>query len=116
MFYVQVCIYTYINIYITHAYDKVLPVVLWPLQAGLLGGGGVWQQRASLRLRPVLPAQRGHDGRQLLLHLHGGGGWVHLQPVTQRRAAGPAPRETAFLGVTIINNKLKLFIFLIKMK
>lgn len=70
-----------------------------PLQVGLLDSGSVWQQRASLWLRPVLPAQRRYDGRQLLLHLHGGGSWIHLQPVARQRAASPAPWETALLGM-----------------
>lgn len=82
--------------------SEACPCVVRPLQAGLLDGGSIWQQRASLRLRPVLPAQRRYDGRQLLLHLHAGGRRIHLQPAARRRATSSAPWETALLGIMMM--------------
>lgn len=74
------------------------------LQADLLGGRSFQQQYSWFWFRPFLPAQPRHDGRQHLLHLHGGGGGVRLQPPAT--AWGGAPRQTEVLGmIELISNQ-----------
>lgn len=70
------------------------PFVVTP-QAGLLGGSRLRQQHSWIRVRPFVPAESRHDGREHLLHLHSR---VHLQAVGGGRAQSCC-WETEVLGI-----------------
>lgn len=60
--------------------SSVKGAFVFGLQVGVLGGSRLRQQRSWIWVWPLVSAESCYDGRQHLLHLHGGGSGVHLQP------------------------------------